>query len=131
MHGHVAREFVLEAIDLYFRTHYNLKWRSAVVLGNDDIAHSQVNLVRDPFPLLIQVFSSYWTYDKFAYPADTAYVWPADSIYESIAVWMHQCVRNYRGVVAGVDVRAVLVGVLNPPEQAGEGRASNLVETRV
>jgi hypothetical protein len=119
-YGNVAREFVIEAIDMYLRMHYNCKWRAAVVISHAEIESSQLKLFRAPVPLLIQVFSRYWVYDKYAYGGDTVRVWPTDSIYESIAVWMHQCLVNYQGRVFDVDLSLLLNKILYPPVVAAQ-----------
>lgn len=96
------------------RMHYNLKWRSGVIVAHNELETAHVKLCRAPIPLLLQVFSRYWVYDSFAYPRDVAYVWPTDSIYETVAVWMHQCRRNYHCRVFGTDLTLLINQVLQP-----------------
>lgn len=111
-YGNVARDFVIEAFDAYLQMRFALKWRNAVIIEHDEIESSGVKLHRAPMPLLVQVFSQYWPYDQFAYAQDIVYVWPCNSVYEAIAVWMHQCARNYRGRVLGVDISACIREVI-------------------
>lgn len=121
LYGNVARDFVLEATNNYFMSHFNLRWYEAVVVQHAELEGSHVKLYRAPIPLLIQPFSQYWVYDQHAYAQDICYTWPTNNIYEAIAVWMHQCRRNYNGRVFGTDISACIARVLHDADVFAAG----------
>jgi hypothetical protein len=95
--GSAARIFVLNAVDQYMKTQFSIPWRDGLVIDNNALEGNQVKLYRSKAPYLLQVFSRHWVYDKAA-------VYPCDSLYQSLAIWMYLLKYRYRSTVFGVSL---------------------------
>lgn len=109
--SHVARLFVFKAIDEYIKIKVpNVHWINAVVTANGDIEMSAYKLDTEDVslaPVLLQVFSSYWAYDK-------GRVWVCDDIFESIGVWFWLLMTRYNCVLFDRDLSEIVKQVVPP-----------------
>jgi len=104
--GHAARIFVLNAIDQYMKTQFSIPWRDGLVIDNVSLEGSQIKLYRNKAPYLFQVFSRHWVYDR-------ASVYPCDSIYESLAIWMYLLKYRYRSCAFGVSLERLISKIVD------------------
>ena len=102
--GHVTRLFVINVIDRFLRTRY-IKWRGACVVDQSGIELSEFKLIKPMCPLLFQVMSRYWPYDRFHY-------YPVDDIYEAVTMWMWLLWDRYDGKLFGKDMRQYIKPIL-------------------
>lgn len=108
--SHVARLFVFKAIDEYIKIKVpNVHWVNAVVIANSGIELSAYMLESETSlaPVLLQVFSGYWAYDK-------GRVWICDDVYESIGVWFWLLMTRYKCVLFERDLTEIVREVIPP-----------------
>jgi hypothetical protein len=87
--GHAARLFVINAIDRYMQTRYNLEWKDRFVVKNEDLEGAETRLIRNQAPFLVQVLSRYVVYH------DGRVVY-TDSLYETLTYWFQLLKTKYK-----------------------------------
>ena len=110
--SYVSRLFVLRLIDAHLRIHLTrVRWLNAVLVMNDDIELSAYKLETNLVPVIIQVFSSFWAYDR-------GRVYICDDIYETVAVWFWLLATRYKGVLYDCDLTHFVRQVIPLEEQS-------------
>ncbi len=104
--NYVAKLFVFKAIDEYVKIRVpNVHWTNAVVIANPGIEMSTYKLTTDLAPMLLQVFSSYWPYDK-------GRVVVCDDIYEGVGVWFWLLMTRYKCTLFDRDLKEIVKQVV-------------------
>ncbi len=104
--GSAARIFVLNAIDQFMKTHFSIPWRDGLVIDNNALEGNQIKLYRSRAPYLLQVFSRHWVYHN-------GNVYPSDSMYQSLAIWMYLLKERYNCQVFGVSLERLVTKIVD------------------
>ncbi len=93
-----ARMFMINAVEEYIKMNAgHVHWKEAAVVANTDVADRSKLLRAGMCPFLVQVFSTYWVYDK-------GEVHVCDSIFEAIGVWFWLLRTRYDDTLFGSDI---------------------------
>ncbi|MBX9637249.1 MAG: hypothetical protein K2Q45_06830 [Nitrosomonas sp.] len=104
--SHVTRLFILKAIDEYLKIRMaRVEWMNAAVVYNEDIEMASSILEQDRVPVILQVFSSFWVYDKFC-------VHITDDIFEAIYVWFYILKVKYKCMLHDVDMTEIVNDII-------------------
>lgn len=99
--GHCARIFVLNVVNQYLKTHYNVPWRDGLVIDNKDLEGSQVKLFRNQAPFFLQLFSRHCVYNDRTF-------YPSDCMYQSLAIWLYLCKTHCDSQIFGVSIKPLI-----------------------
>ncbi len=100
--NNVARLFVFRAIDEHVKIQIpHVHWLNAVVVSNACIEMSAFKLEASKAPVIIQVFSSYWTYDK-------GFVHICDDIFEAVGMWFWLLATRYNSKLHDCDLHEIV-----------------------
>ena len=106
--AYVSRLFVLRAIDEHLKIQLSrVRFLNAAVVMNAGIEMSAFKLETNLVPVLLQVFSSFWPYDK-------GRVYVCDDIFEAVGVWFWLLQQRYGGQLYDCDVRSILPHIVPP-----------------
>lgn len=93
-----SRMFVINAVEEYIKMNAgHVHWKEAAVVANTDVADRSKLLRAAMCPFMVQVFSTYWVYDK-------GEVHVCDSIFEAIGVWFWLLHTRYDATLFGSDI---------------------------
>lgn len=96
--NYISRVFVLMAINEQLKVRKHIAWFNGVVVTSDAIEMSSYKLRANKCPIILQVFSNFWTYDKGrVYKCD-------NDIYKAIAIWFVLLNTRYGNHLHGVDL---------------------------
>jgi hypothetical protein len=104
--GICARMFVLMAIDQRFRSVYGLYWLNAILIKNNKIEHSRNQLLKSPFPCLVQVLCGFWVYSR-------GKIYPTNNIYETIYTWFYILRKEYNSTILKIDLTQQINSLLD------------------
>lgn len=91
--SNVARLFVFRAIDEHIKIQVpTVQWLNAVLVSCGGIEMSAFKLETNRAPVIIQVFSSYWAYDK-------GFVHVCDDVFEAVGVWFWLLATRYNSTL--------------------------------
>jgi hypothetical protein len=108
--SYMARLFVLHAIDEHLKMQVaRCEWFNAVVIPNEGIEQASLKLRMNAAPLIVQVFSSFWCYDR-------GRVYVTDDIYECFGVWCWLLRIRYQNVLHDVPMEPLLRGAIPSTE---------------
>jgi hypothetical protein len=112
--SHVARLFILKAIDEYLKIQLaRVQWMNAVVVYNEDIEMASSILEQSRVPVILQVFSSFWLYDEFC-------VHVTDDLFEVIGLWFYILKSKYGCMLYDVDMSVIIDDVFCPDHKGGK-----------
>jgi hypothetical protein len=104
--GHVGRLFVFKAIDEHIKIQVpHVHWWNAVVVASADIEMSTYKLETNKAPVILQVFSSYWAYDR-------GRVYICDDIYEVIGLWFWLLATRYDSSLYECDLSDIIKSIV-------------------
>jgi len=96
--SYTSRLFVLMAINEQLKMRKQIEWFNGVVVTSGAIEMSAYKLRTNQCPIVLQVFSNFYTYDKGrVYKCD-------NDIYKSIAVWFYLLNTRHGNHLHGVDL---------------------------
>lgn len=109
--SYTSRLFILNAIDEQLRMRKQIDWFNAVVVTSNAIEMSAYKLRTDQCPIILQVFSNFYTYDKGRiYKCD-------NDIYKAIAVWFYLLNTRYHNHLLGVDLTEFVRTILRQEDE--------------
>jgi hypothetical protein len=119
--SYVSRLFVLKAIDEYIHMFIpNMHWMNGAVVENDMIEETAYLIQTKEAPLLIQVFSTFWVFNKGKF-----YV--VDNIFEGVGLWFWILAKEYNSTLLGFGlgefVRQMEIDLPAPAAAGGGGHA--------
>lgn len=95
-----SRLFILYAVDEIFnQTFERCHWLNAVVIEFDGIEWAMEVIMRQQFPLLVQVISGFWVLDK-------GLIYPTDDIFAAIGLWFYLLYNDYGCVLNSVNLES-------------------------
>lgn len=109
--NYLSRLFVLNAIDEYIRLQMSqVHWLSAVVVQNNAIEATALKQEMELIPLIMQVMSSFWVYDK-------GKVYVTDDFYECIGIWFWVLLKNYNSMLYDANMIDFVREIVPPEEE--------------
>ena len=107
--SNVSRLFIYKALDEHLGIYYpRVEWINGTMVDCDGIEMSAYRLQTNLVPVLLQVFSVYWCYDR-------GRVYVCDDVYETLGVWFWLLHTRYGDTMYDVDLSAVVKQVLSLP----------------
>lgn len=104
--GHCARIFLFNCVDQYMRTQFTVPWKDGFLVSNDVIEVSEIKLVRNHAPYLLQLYSRFWVYAKGKIIA-------RDNIFELLAIWFYICKLQFGSKLFGIDISPIVDRVVD------------------
>jgi hypothetical protein len=102
--------FILNAVDQYFKTSFQLNWRDCICIENSAIEGTQKIMLRGKVPYLVQFFSKYYCFHK-------GQVFITDCVYTSIVNWLWVLRKYYKGFCLTVDCNQLIDKILDGKEE--------------
>jgi hypothetical protein len=105
--SNVSRLFIYKALDEHLGIYYpRVEWMNGTMVDCDGIEMSAYRLQTNLVPVLLQVFSVYWCYDR-------GRVYVCDDVYETLGVWFWLLHTRYGDTMYDVDLSAIIKQVLS------------------
>ena len=111
--AYVSRLFVLRSVNEHLKIEIpRLRFMNAAVIMNADIEQSAFTLQSNKIPVFLQVFSSFWVYDR-------GRVYVCDDIYEAVALWFWLLHTKYNNHLYDCDLTNFVEKIVISDEEEG------------